>query len=77
MAKKYYDGRDAEKMGGDMISSDYSAIANMPQNVKYVQYPEAPYYSEPMINDSLSGIDRQMNNDVHSGALKKKDDKRY
>jgi hypothetical protein len=67
MAKKrYYDDNDS-----GMIKADNSAIANLPQNVKYVQYPETPYWREPGLNDSLSGVDRQIADDVHAKALKK------
>ena len=67
MAKKrYYD----DNYSG-MISEDKSAIANLPQNVKYVQYPESPYWSEPGLNDNLRGVDRQMADDVYSKSLKK------
>ena len=75
MAKKrYYDEKYAgydmrrkqEYQDSMMISEDRNAIANLPQNVKYVLYPQSPYYSSPALNDTLSGINRQIGDDVRS-----------
>lgn len=70
-----YDSRRRQEYDdGMMISEDRSAIANMPQEVKYVQYPQDPYYVSPKLNDTMRGIDRQISDDVYSKSLKKKGD---
>lgn len=83
MAKKrYYDEayagydmrRKQEYEDSMMIKEDRNAIANLPQDVKYVQYPKAPYYAEPGLNDTIRGVDRQMADDVYSKSLKKSSD---
>lgn len=74
MAKRYYQGSkdrmderkgmSRKSMEGAMISSDYSAIANMPQNVKYVSYPGYNEgYMDGHINDTMRGIDKQVSSD--------------
>lgn len=58
MAKKrYYGGK------GGMISENMSATANLPQNVIMRKYKmnEYAYY---MLDDTITGVDRQMNSDV-------------
>lgn len=59
MAKKFYDG-------GPTLNSNTSATANMPQDVKMVNYPEGSYGAGEGINDGLSGIDGQMKADKPS-----------
>ena len=74
MAKKRYyndDRRKKEYEDSMMISEDRNAIANLPKEVKYVQYPQSPYWKEPGLNDTLRGVDRQMADDVYSKSLKK------
>jgi len=71
---KIYDGpgtytgldsrRYQEKKDAGMISEDHNAIANMPQGVIMRAYPNA--YGDnpfPQINDTISGVDRQMSQD--------------
>lgn len=67
--KGYYEGYDDKKRremtDSMMIQEDHSAIANLPQDVKYHAYPKAGYYLGEVLNDSSSGIDRQLNKDGH------------
>lgn len=83
MAKKrYYEEsyagydmrRRQEAQDAAMIKEDKSAIANLPQDVKYVQYPQSPYSSSPRLDDSIRGIDRQLSDDAYSKSLKKGSD---
>lgn len=65
MAKRYhshatYTSRD-ERMDGSMIHEDRSAIANLPQNVIMKYYPGMPGQTPEVYDDSMHGIDRQMN----------------
>ena len=67
MAKKrYYEGdtrRQMESEGVSMIPKD-RGIAMMPQSVAYREYPK-PYYNMPEgLNDTITGIDRQMRDDM-------------
>jgi len=68
MAKKFY--------GGEMISSNYSEMANLPQQVIIKKYPEGQGYSDEMINDGISGIDSQMSKD-NSKKKKNKQPEKY
>lgn len=75
MAKESYAGYDMrrkqEYQDSMMIKEDHSAIANLPQDVKYVLYPMEPYYNNPHLDDTLRGADRQMRDDVMSKSLKR------
>ena len=50
--------------GGEMISKDYSAPANMPQNVIHKTYPKNSYAGDETLNDSPRGIDESIQNSV-------------
>jgi len=71
MAKKYYDsnysGMDArraqESSDAGMIPSS-RGIANMPQEVVYKQYPAQGYSGTEGLNDTMSGVDKQMKSDM-------------
>jgi len=65
MAKKKYYGK------GGMISSDSSATANLPQNVIMKKYPEIGYGQREMLDDTITGVDQQMNDDAHGGKHKR------
>lgn len=58
-------GRRHEEMReAGMISEDHSAIANMPQHVVMKPYPKAgPYMMDGQLNDTITGVDRQMDHD--------------
>lgn len=53
-----------------MISEDYNAPSNLPQNVVYKEYPKVDYDSYDL-NDNIKGIDVQMNDDVRGERRKK------
>lgn len=76
MAKKYHqsrrDRRD-ESVGMDkrlhdndsgMIKEDHSCIANLPQEVMMKEYPKFMYGLDPYLNDTQSGIDSQIYDDM-------------
>lgn len=58
-----YDGRDLrrsmEKRDGGMINEDMNAIANLPQQVIYREYPKHNYMSWDL-NDDITGVDQLM-----------------
>lgn len=73
MAKKrFYDGdysgnlnaaRKQEARDFGMISEDKSACANMPQQVIYREWPKAGHYADYNLDDTIKGVDKQMNED--------------
>jgi hypothetical protein len=68
MAKRYYDGGYAgmdsrkaqEREDGSMIKEDHSAMANLPQNVIMKPWPTAGTYLPENLDDTISGINRQV-----------------
>lgn len=66
--KKYYNGNDGMNyQDSGMLYDDKSAVANMPQNVKYHAWPKAEDYRNYDLNDTISGIDVQMKDDSKKG----------
>jgi len=64
MAKRYHASeRKEERKDSGMLSEDHLAPANMPQDVKYHAWPKAGSYADYDINDSISGVNRQMDED--------------
>ncbi len=74
MAKKrhhhmggHYEGhhgrRHQEMADAGMIHEDHSAIANMPQHVIMKDWPAGGSAMPENINDTISGVNRQMNED--------------
>jgi len=51
------------------ISEDKSSIANLPQNASYKPWPKAGSYEDYDLDDTIKGIDMQMDED---GAKMKK-----
>lgn len=71
MAKKKFHGmyegsserRHQEMKDAGMIHEDKSAVANMPQGVMYKSWPKSNVGLDSRLDDTISGIDRQMNMD--------------
>lgn len=62
MAKRYHDTRRAqEKAESKVIGS--GDFANMPSNVIMKQYPMAGSPMDSTLDDSITGIDRQISKD--------------
>lgn len=57
-SRRFQEMRDA-----GMISEDHRAIANMPQDVRYHAYPRVYGYLPEDLDDTLRGVDRQMDMD--------------
>lgn len=61
---EYYSGASArhamEKKDEGMIFENHAAIANLPQEVMIKPWPMAPGYLPEVLDDAISGIDRQM-----------------
>jgi hypothetical protein len=73
MAKRYYNEgyyagaesrRSEERQEGGMLSEDKSAIANMPQQVMIKMYPKPEGYMPEDLDDTLRGVDGQMDADT-------------
>ena len=67
--------RNMERRDFSMLSEDHSAVANMPQQVKYHAWPKAGHYADYDLDDTIKGIDGQMDDDgrkmkAHKGGLK-------
>ncbi len=72
MAKKrFYDGdysglessRREEKRDSEMIHEDHNAFANLPQQVMIKAWPKAGHYADYNLDDEISGINKQMDED--------------
>lgn len=74
MAKRFhksgsgsYEGADSrnrqEASDFNMMRLDSSSVANMPQEVVYKAWPKAGSYSDYGLNDTIGGINSQMNQD--------------
>lgn len=67
LGESFYDSYDErralERRDSEMISEDHSAIANMPQNVIMREYPKTHGYTPEDLDDTIRGIDRQMDMD--------------
>ena len=70
-AKRHHDGayaghdarRSQEMRDAGMIHEDHSAIANMPQEVMMKPYPKDRDYLPDGLDDTIRGIDSQMDAD--------------
>ena len=68
MAKRYYKSTRKDSV---MISENKSKLANLPTEVIMKEYPKTSSTGDPSLNDTISGIDKQMNSDVKSNSCKK------
>lgn len=63
----YYEGeygrRHQEMKDAGMIREDHSAIANMPQRSMIKEWPKSDYGMPEDLDDTITGIDRQMDRD--------------
>jgi len=55
--------RRQEMEDAGMIHEDHSAIANMPQEVMMKKYPDSESYMPENLDDTISGVDRQIGYD--------------
>jgi len=67
--------RNQERRDSMMISEDHSAVANLPQQVMYKPWPKAGHYADYDLDDTIRGVDEQMDDDgrkmkAHKGGLK-------
>lgn len=66
--REHYAGRDErraqERADYGMITEDHTSMANMPQNVIMKEYPKMRYGLDPYLDDTCSGIDKQIYDDM-------------
>jgi hypothetical protein len=66
--REHYAGRDErraqERADYHMITEDHHAMANLPQNVIMREYPRMRYGLDPYLDDTASGIDKQIYDDM-------------
>lgn len=55
--------RTQEMQDAGMIHNDMSAIANLPQNVMIKPWPDGGSYMPENLDDTITGINRQMGMD--------------
>jgi hypothetical protein len=55
--------RRQEMEDAGMIKADYSAIANLPQNVMIKPYPKTGPYNPEILDDTIRAVDDQMDGD--------------
>jgi hypothetical protein len=68
MAKRYYEGPESKRDGG-LLGNDSSAVAFLPQSIKYHAWPSSEKYlgeDIPANMDSISGVNAQMASDVRT-----------
>ena len=66
MGMEEYESRKNRRRWEDsgMINEDKSAMANLPQNVMMKEYPKFKYGLNEYLNDTQSGIDEQIYDDM-------------
>ncbi len=68
----YYEGmeprRRQEMEDAGMIREDHSKIANLPQEVIFKSYPNSGPYMPEVIDDTIRGVDAQMDLDDRQRA---------
>lgn len=60
--------RRQEMADAGMINEDHSAVANLPQDVHYKPYPRGGSYLPEGLDDTIRGVDRQMEYDDNKRA---------
>lgn len=75
-----YAGRDMrraqEHQDGEMIHEDPTAIANLPQEVIYHEYPRTPYMTYDL-NDTITGVDELMRENTKQTKHGKRQGEKY
>jgi hypothetical protein len=71
MKKRFYDKQQSKK-DASMISGPVG-MANLPQDVVMKYYPKGQEYLSPNLNDGITGVDKQMTDEVRElkGELSK------
>lgn len=72
--QEHYAGADSRRRreleDGGMIYEDHNAVANLPQNVIYKSYEKVNSYLPEELDDTIRGIDRQID-DLDGGKVRR------
>lgn len=71
LKKRFYkkeSQQQMEKRDAGMIQEDHSACANLPQQSVMKEWPRTTYFDHSKLNDSVSGIDHQVDADVNQAS---------
>lgn len=79
MARKRFHGmyegvderRRQEHADSMMIKEDRSSVANLPQQVVMRDWPKVDYTGFEGLDDTIRGVDQQMNDDARGGSKKR------
>ncbi len=71
MKKRMGEYKDYSYSREGMINSDYSAVANLPQQVMMKEYPQVPYMYQGGYADTVQGVDYAIGQAVNSKYVKK------
>jgi len=73
--KRYYEEKKQEKRDGGMLNSATGEVANMPQDVKYHAWPTAHDYMGGNLDDTITGINKQIGEDESAAKRHLKNNK--
>ena len=72
MRSEFFGGVDPrrrkELADGGMIREDQQAMANLPRQAIHCEYPQAPFYQSPYMDDTRRGIDPRPDDNGYSMA---------
>lgn len=67
--------RRQEMEDAGMLREDHRQVANMPQEVMYKPWPKAGHYMDGGLDDTIRGIDNQMDEDGRDAKRHKQNNK--
>lgn len=80
LGDEFYAGLDPrrrlEREDAGMINEDHRAFANLPQEVIMREYPKAGFYATDKLDDTIRGVDGQMDADSRQ-ALRNRSREKY
>lgn len=72
MRGEFYGGIDPRRRkeiaDGGMVKEDQKAMANLPRQAIHCEYPQAPFYQSPYIDNAVRGTDTERDDDGNSMA---------
>jgi len=58
--------RRSEIADGGMVREDHLAMSNLPRQAIHCEYPQAPFYKTPYLDDTVRGYDSRLDDDGSS-----------
>ncbi len=72
MENEFYAGVDPrrrqEMADGGMVREDHVAMSNLPRQAIHCEYPQSYYYGTPYLDDTIRGIDDELDDNNNSFA---------